>query len=75
MKDKEDILFEVYGRTISPSKEMLRSMDAFAESFADWLDEQITLDSKVWSEAMRNKKPFKALVSEFLLQQRKKQLC
>lgn len=75
MKDKEDVLFEVYGRTISPSKEMLKSMDAFAEVFAEWLDEQIILDSKAWSEALRNKKPFKALVSEFLLQQRKKQLC
>lgn len=76
MKDKEDVLFEVYGRTISPSKEMLKSMDAFAEAFAEWLDERMQIHGDLWYEALlKNKKPFKALVSEFLLQQRKKQLC
>jgi hypothetical protein len=75
MKSKEDVLFEVYGRTISPSSEMLKAMDGYAEAFAEWLDETFTFDGQTWHDAMRNKKPFKSLVSEFLLQQKNKYAC
>lgn len=52
--NKEDVIFEVYGRTINPSKEVLSSMDEFAKqqsiSFITWMKAEDCQHSvKGWS--------------------------